>query len=262
MNTPLAILAAVLSALALYLPTQSQAFTRAVVDGRSLRMFVSGSGDATVVLENGFPGPLENWTRVQRGVSRFARTVSYDRAGVGFSEAGARPRDARRIARELREALRSAGLSPPYVIAGASLGGFYTRVFAGMYPEDVTALVLVDPSPDSMVATSTAPEARALPDTIAQARASRLPDIPVFLIDATSHAEVPFASEGVRRMRTNNRIEIESDSAEYRKLLDTIPGSRLIVTDQSGHNVMLEQPELVVETIRNAIDAAAQRVRR
>ncbi len=60
----------------------------------------------------------------------------------------------------------------------------------------------------------------------------------------------------------NNRPEIEADSLEYRRWLAGIPGSRLIVTNRSGHNVPLEQPELVVATIREAIDAAARRQHR
>ena len=46
----------VLSMLALYLPTRTQAFTRVMVDGRSIRMLVAGRGDATVVFENGLGG--------------------------------------------------------------------------------------------------------------------------------------------------------------------------------------------------------------
>ena len=56
MNTPLAILAAWLSVMALYLPTRTQAFTRVTVDGRSIRMLLAGRGDATVVFENGLGG--------------------------------------------------------------------------------------------------------------------------------------------------------------------------------------------------------------
>ena len=84
----------------------------------------------------------------------------------------------------------------------------------------------------------------------------------MFLIDAISPLEVPFATEAVRTLRMNNRPEIEADSLDYRRWLDGIPGSRLIVTNRSGHNVPLEQPELVVATIREAIGEAARRQRR
>ena len=236
MNTPLGILAASITVLALYLPARTQTFTRVSVDGRSMRLLVTGGGDATVVFESGAGASLEMWGKVQPHVSRFARTVSYDRAGIGFSEKGPLPRDGRRIAAELRRALQAARIAPPYVLVGASLGGPYVRLFADSYPDDVAGMVLVDPTTDD-------------PDL--QSRASRVPDgVPVFLIDAISPLEVPFANASVRRRRMSNRAEIEADSLEYQRWLGTFSGGRLIVTYRSGHNVAIEQPDLVVETIR------------
>ena len=198
-------------------------------------------------------------------MSRFARTVSYDRAGVGLSDDGPLPRDGRRIAAELRRALLLAGVAPPYLLVGASFGGPYIRVFAGMYPDDVAGMVLVDPTTDNQRFDDAAgvPALASWRDTLDQSRASRVPSgMPVFLIDAISPLDVPFATEAVRRLRMNNRPEIEADSLEYRRWLAGIPGSRLSVTNRSGHNVPLEQPELVVATIREAIDAAARRQHR
>jgi pimeloyl-ACP methyl ester carboxylesterase len=265
MNTPLAIIAALLSALALYLPTRTQSFTRVAVDGRSIRMLVAGRGDATVVFENGAGAALEMWGKVQPGVSRFARTVSYDRAGVGLSDTGPGPRDGRHIAAELRRALLSAGIAPPYILVGASFGGPYVRVFAGMYSDDVAGMVLVDPTTDNQRFDDAArtPALESWADTLDQSRASRVPSgIPVFLIDAVSPLEVPFATEAIRTLRMNNRPEIEADSLEYRRWLNGIPGSHLIVTDRSGHNVPIEQPELVVDTIRDAVEEATRRSQR
>lgn len=265
MNRPLALMAAVLSVLALYLPTRTQGFTQVMLDGRSIRLLVGGRGDATVVFENGAGAPLEMWGKVQPGVSRFARTVSYDRAGVGLSDAGPLPRDGRRIAAELRRALLSAGIAPPYILVGASVGGPYIRVFAGMYPDHVAGMVLVDPTTDNQRFEDAAgvPALESWSDTLVQSRGSRIPSgIPVFLIDAVSPLEVPFATETIRTLRMKNRPEIEADSREYRRWLDGIPGSRLIVTHRSGHNVPIEQPELVVATIREAVDEARQRPKR
>ena len=265
MNAPLVILATLLSALALYLPTRAPASTRVIVDGRTVRMLVAGRGDATVVFENGLGGPLEHWGKVQPDASRFARTVSYDRAGVGLSDEGARPRDGRRIATELRQMLRAAAIAPPYILVGASLGGPYIRVFAGMYPDDVAGLVLVDPTPDSSQVDDAAglPELESLSDTLEQARASRVPTgLPVVLIDAVAPLYVPFATEAIRTLRKNGRREIEAESVEYAQWLDQIPGGRLVVTTRSGHNVAQEQPELVVATIRQVVDEVTGRSQR
>ncbi|MPY90883.1 MAG: alpha/beta fold hydrolase [Luteitalea sp.] len=149
MKRELTVLAVMLNAVALFLPTRSQTFTRVAIDGHTMRMLVAGSGESTVVFENGLGPPLEMWGKVQPQVSRFARTVTYDRAGVGLSEDAPPPRDGRQIAAELRHALRVASVPPPYVLVGASLGGLYIRVFAGMYPDDVSGMVLVDPTHDA-----------------------------------------------------------------------------------------------------------------
>lgn len=118
--------------------------------GHRLHMLVVGESGPVVVLESGWPGCGLGWERVRGPVGRFARVVTYDRAGTGKSEPGPLPRHAEQIARELHTALGNAGLDPPYILVGQSLGGPYIRVFAGMYPADVSGMVLVDPTqPDA-----------------------------------------------------------------------------------------------------------------
>ena len=235
MNRQFTALAVLLSAAAFFLAMRSQSFTRPSIDGHSLRMLIAGSGIPAVVFENGLGPPLEMWGKVQPEVSRFTRTVAYDRAGVGLSEAGSSPGDGRQIAAELRLALRAAGVPPPYVLVGASLGGLYVRVFAGAYPDEVRGIVLVDPTHDPA-----AFETRA----------------PLVLIDAISPRDVPFASRTIRQLRADLRPEIDAESRAYRSWVDAIPGAHLVITDWSGHNVPIEQPDLVIETIREVVETA------
>jgi pimeloyl-ACP methyl ester carboxylesterase len=253
--------AAIVSAIALFLPTRTQTFTRVTVEGHAMRMLVTGSGTSTVVFENGLGPPLEMWGKVQPHVSRFARTVAYDRAGVGLSDVGPLPRTGRQVARELRHALRAAGVPPPYVLVGASFGGLHIRVFAGAYPEDVSGMVLVDPTHDAEgLERAVHPELAVVRETVEQARTSPIPPhVALVLIDAISQRDVPFATSAIRRLRARLRPEIDAESRAYKKWLDTIPGARLIVTDQSGHNVPIEQPGLVIDTIREVVRQAGDR---
>jgi len=262
-NRQFTIALVMLSAIALFLPNRSQTFTRVAVEGRALRMLVGGTGESTVVFENGLGPPLEMWGKVQPHVSQFARTVTYDRAGVGLSQDGPSPRDGQQIAKELRDALHAADLPPPYVLVGASIGGLYIRVFAGTYPEAVSGMVLVDPTHDADgFERSLHPELAVVRKSAEQARRSRIPlGVPLVLIDAVSQREVPFASSAMRELRAKNRPEIDVESRAYKAWLDTIPGARLIVTYDSGHNVPIEQPQLVVETIREVVRAAGNRQR-
>lgn len=255
MNRSFTAVAVVLSAVAAFLPTRGQTFTRVAIDGRTMRMLVAGSGPSTVVFENGLNGPLEHWGKVQPHVSRFARTVSYDRLGVGLSEDAPPPRDGRHIAAELHEALRVAHVQPPYVLVGHSLGGLYIRVFAGMYPDDVSGMVLADPTHDADgIEGAALPELVVVRETAQQARTSSIPDrVPVVLIDAVSQREVPFATRAIREARARQRTNIDAESRAYKDWVASIPGARLVVTERSGHNVPQEQPDLVIDTIRQLV---------
>jgi len=52
------------------------------------------------------------------------------------------------VERELREALASANIDPPYILVGGSIGCDYCRVFAHEFKTDTVGLVLLDPTPD------------------------------------------------------------------------------------------------------------------
>jgi pimeloyl-ACP methyl ester carboxylesterase len=118
--------------------------------GHRLHMLVVGEAGPVVVLESGWPGCGLGWDRVRGSAAEFSRVVTYDRAGTGKSEPGPLPRDAKQIARELHLALRNADLAPPYILVGQSWGGPCIRVFAAMYPNEVSGMVLVDPTqPDA-----------------------------------------------------------------------------------------------------------------
>ena len=124
------------------------------VDGHSMHLQVRGpdSGAPTVVLEAGMGSFSPNWHWVQSELAPTVRSVAYDRAGLGWSRRSPRQRDAQTIAMELREALREAGIEPPYVLTGHSFGGLPVRAFADLYPELTAGLVLVDAShPDQWV---------------------------------------------------------------------------------------------------------------
>ena len=126
----------VLSVVAIFLASQGQTFSRVDAGGPKLRMLMTGSGNSTVVFESGAGGPLETWLRVQPAVSKFAKTISYDRAGNGLSKKGPVPRDGRRIATELHTALhnatRVAALHSGGTFAGRSLHPDFRRLVTRM----------------------------------------------------------------------------------------------------------------------------------
>jgi pimeloyl-ACP methyl ester carboxylesterase len=77
-------------------------------------------------------------------LAQSVRTVSFDTAGLGFSDPGRLPRTTDAIVSDLHAALTAEGIGPPYVLVGHSAGGLRMRRFAALYPEQVAGMVLVD----------------------------------------------------------------------------------------------------------------------
>ena len=112
-----------------------------------LHLYITGSGRPAVILEAGIAATSLSWARVQPEIARLTTVVSYDRAGLGWSGPATTPRTPSVIAAELRDALGTAGVDPPYVLAGHSFGGLVVQRFATLYRRDVSGVVLVDALP-------------------------------------------------------------------------------------------------------------------
>jgi pimeloyl-ACP methyl ester carboxylesterase len=115
------------------------------IDGHKMHLDCTGQGVPTVLLESGLSDNWLVWYKVQPAVSKLTRVCSYDRAGLGFSDP--RPEqqpDSRNIAHNLHTLLANAGVNPPYVLVGHSIGGIHIRVYQNLYPADIVGMVLVD----------------------------------------------------------------------------------------------------------------------
>lgn len=118
----------------------------AMDNGRRMNIYCLGHGKPTVVLDAGMGDSTISWALVQKPIAADTRVCSYDRAGLGFSDASNRPSTALNIAEDLHKLLRAAGEKPPYVLVGHSAAGMYIRVYADRYPQEVVGLVSVEGS--------------------------------------------------------------------------------------------------------------------
>lgn len=147
------------------------------VDGGVWRLDCAGQGEPTVLLEAGLGEPGLTWADLQPTLENNGRVCSYDRAGYGWSAPGQGSRDAGREATELQQLLHAAGVRGPYVMVAHSLGSFVSRIYAARYPDDIVALVLVDPTNED------------------SALAAGEPTIPVFV----AHGQAVLSRVGVLR---------------------------------------------------------------
>jgi pimeloyl-ACP methyl ester carboxylesterase len=116
------------------------------VGGHQLHIYCRGEGSPTVVFEAPAAAMSSVWGWVQPEVAKVTRACSYDRAGLGWSEAGDRPYDPGRVPEELHALLDAAGERAPYLLVGHSLGSAFVQRFASLYPAETAGLILVDPA--------------------------------------------------------------------------------------------------------------------
>lgn len=117
------------------------------IGGRRLNLRCEGAGGTglTILLESGLAFSSIGWRDAQPLLAKHARTCAYDRAGLGFSDPGPMPRDASALADDLARLVDAAGLKPPFLLVGNSMGSQTLRLFAFRRPGDVAGMILLDP---------------------------------------------------------------------------------------------------------------------
>lgn len=114
---------------------------------RRLHMLCKGTErPPVIVIEGGsFASSYMYWS-AQDEIAKVARVCTYDRAGLGWSDATLLPRSLESRIDDLHSLLRKSGQTGPYVLVGHSMGGLLVRMYEHKYPGDVVGLVLVEPS--------------------------------------------------------------------------------------------------------------------
>ena len=116
------------------------------IGGRRIHLLAMGERMPAVVIIPALGSNVLERVRVLRATSPETTVCAYDRAGLGWSDPqhGTVTIDA--MADDLHALLKAAGIAPPYVLAGHSMGGFVARRFQSRYPEDVAGMLLIDSS--------------------------------------------------------------------------------------------------------------------
>jgi pimeloyl-ACP methyl ester carboxylesterase len=268
------------------------------VGGYRLHINCTGEGSPTVVIESGWGDSSAAWGWVQPEVAKTTRVCTYDRAGMGWSEASPQPRTAREFAKELHTLLVNANEPGPYVLVGHSLGGYTMLVYAHDYPAEVSGLVLIDaqdlPASDG-AAPKPAPKPgrNSLPSLMARIGVVRLLAGPLDAIKNlpakdkqayTAYAVAPrsaqtFLDEGMgmseggeqaREVPTLGALPLivlsrgkdqdAKHTAAQADLLQLSTNSQQFFADQSGHSIHIDQPEAAVAAIAKMVELARQAI--
>lgn len=217
---------------------------------RQLALTCWGDGSPTVVFDagTGTPGIGEFvGSPIIRGLAGRTRVCSYDRAGLGMSDAApVRKRVLNDAADDLHLLLEAAHVPGPYVLVGSSGGGFNVYHHAGRYPDEVAGLVMLDvPAGQANIPTDEVP-AWDSPDNpehmdyVAIERQMALDRLPIPSIPVT----VITASAGQ-----------SADPAEQEVWLDGSSDPVHVVLD-GGHAIYAFDPAGVLAEVLKVVDRA------
>jgi len=113
-----------------------------------LHVVAEGTDEPGVLFISGMGDNYKTWDDVQDRIASVALTVSYDRPGLGWSPPSEDDLTLDAAVEDMYLLVSGSGLfAEPPILVGHSLGGAFARRFAHRYPDAVSGLVLLDPTP-------------------------------------------------------------------------------------------------------------------
>lgn len=258
--------------------------------GRRMYMECDGVGTPTVLLISGKGNRADTWSTNRLGersaeasvlsrTARFTRVCAYDRpstVGVNDEPSRSDPVPERATAKsgvaDLHALLTAAHVQGPYVIVGHSYGGLIARLYGSTYPDAVAGLVLEDALSEGLYDGLTAAQREVLEtinlvpepvDTVSSfaqvISAPRVRTIPMVILTADLP---PINLQDVASGVFPRFVTVEFVNALWSaqivaqdSLAKLFPNARHITNTNSHHYIHLEQPQLVVDAIREVVDA-------
>jgi pimeloyl-ACP methyl ester carboxylesterase len=225
---------------------------------------VSGRGPGIVLL-NGAGMSLEGWRALYPRIEQHGTVLAWNRAGIEGSDAPRQPPTGSTVLAALRELLVVAGMSPPYLLVGHSLGGLYANLFARLYPREVRGLLLIEgthPLDHEVLRKHETVFARAIAHVLS---------IPQAMFRANLHAELECIAETVRQVEAAGPFPevpltvvtggqapppwimspaaVGARRAHQQELARLSPLGEQVIAQRSGHFPQLSQPTLVLDAL-------------
>ncbi len=241
--------------------------TTVVVNGNTAYLQCVGSGSPTIVWSAG--SDISGWvTTAQYLMGKLAETSRvcvYDRPGQGWSGPGGYDEVSHwsQVVADMHAALAKAGEKGPFVIVGHSYGGLLARLFALTYPKDVAGIVSIDPShEDEWAGPATDQFAPFGITTCLDASCPLYGDIQA--MTKLEGGKVAGSLGALPLIVLSHAPDLPFWSADYDTLweklgTDTATASsnaRHVIASWSTHTIPNTQPGLVVEAVKQVVDAA------
>jgi pimeloyl-ACP methyl ester carboxylesterase len=216
-----------------------------------------------VILDAGLYRDSSDWKLVQPKIAHFTQVCSYDREGLGKSvvDKGVNPETEciDEQVEDLRNLLRSGHVRPPYVLVGHSAGGLRVRRYTRDHPNEVSGLVFVDSANEEQSWRFQAIDPRSVqgppanPDFVRCGGGLPAPgehlvwhsDKPLIVLE---HG-IPLTFDGPTATHTAE-FNAAVDSMA-RDLASRSSKAQFRVAAKSGHDIMLDEPTVVVQAVQD-----------
>jgi len=238
------------------------------VGDRRLSVYCNGAAgrSPTVVLIPAGGRTAKDWAPVQPAVSSFTRVCSYDHANFGESDkAPVKLQSVDEVVDDLHAWLAASGEKGPFILVGHSNSGIYARRFVTRYPHEAAGLVFVDPAHEEqqLRLRELDPQGPGLDEVTARIgfyvkpgeRLEWRTELPLIVLGRG----MPFprkARDGSDSQ--TNRMTEEQFAAwdriwrEFQQdLAKRSTHGEFRLAEKSGHFIQQDQPELVIQAIRD-----------
>jgi len=240
------------------------------IGGARVHLNCSGSGQITVMIVGA--GHSFDWSLVQPEVAKFARVCTYDPTGTVWSDPNPSPTCDGRIG-EIHALLQHAGIVGPLVLVGHSIGAVFARLYAARFPNAVHGLVLSDYAGGYRITNA---EGMFRADEQSLQRLPPLARNMHLWADSRPGASNPNGDrkffDGCIAGAAKTTISLGrkpliivsnpfmAASDDYLRvqadLLALSHNSKAMIAPHSGHGIPMEDPEVLVQAIREVVSAA------
>jgi pimeloyl-ACP methyl ester carboxylesterase len=227
-----------------------------------LRVVISEiESEYTVVLEAGGGRDSEAYKAIQDSLAirTGARVISYDRSGFGRSELGPEKFNAGDEVDALKKCLELLGCEGRLILVGHSYGGFLIQLFTHRYPDLVSGLVLIDPMNVRFVDRFGLDNLNAVtpyfdpPQNNREKAGNRMVDSFSASIDLLRGSDLPDNIPAT--LLTSGNFPAEKDMWRkcHQEMVDKSDKHELRIAEGFGHDIVEENPQLVLETVAEMI---------